>query len=178
LATARDEGGNGDFAIRPAVPADTALILSLIRGLAEYERLLDLCVVTGEALEKWIFRAGLAEAILGEAGGVPVGFALFYPTFSTFLGKPGLYVEDLFIKPGARGKGYGRQMLRHLARLAVERGCGRLEWACLDWNRPGIAFYTSLGAEPLDAWTTYRLDGGALEGLANGAPSPAGKRPD
>ena len=155
-----------NFSIRPAVPADVPLILSLIRGLAEYERLVDECIATEEQLEKWIFQEKKAEVVIGEAGGDPVGFALFFTSFSTFLSKPGIYLEDLFIIPKARGNGYGKQLLRHLARLVVERGYGRLEWACLDWNKPSIAFYLSLGAVRMDEWTTYRLTGEALEHLA------------
>ncbi len=159
-------GAAGHFSIRPAVPADVPAILSLIRGLAEYERLLDACVATEELLEKWLFREGKAEVIMGVEAGRPVGFALFFTSFSTFLGKPGLYLEDLFIVPEARGRGYGKRMLRHLAGLVVGRGYGRLEWACLDWNKPSIDFYLSLDAAPLDEWTTYRLTGEALLRLA------------
>ena len=155
-----------NFSIRAATPADVPLILSLIQGLAEYERLSDDCVATVEELEKWLFVEKKAEVIIGVADGDPVGFALFFTSFSTFLAKPGIYLEDLFVIPKARGNGYGKQILRHLAGLVVERGYGRLEWACLDWNKPSIAFYLSLGAVPMDEWTTYRLTGDALETLA------------
>lgn len=154
------------FVIRSAAPADVPAILSLIRGLAEYEHLLDAFVATEDLLDKWLFREKKAEVIMGEAGGRAVGFALFFTSFSTFLGKPGLYLEDLFIWPEDRKKGYGKRMLRHLARLVVERGYGRLEWACLDWNQPSIDFYLSVGAEPLGEWTTYRLAGDALTSFA------------
>lgn len=157
------------FSIRPAAPADAPEILSLIRGLAEYEHLLDDCVATEELLEEWLFREKKAEVVMGEADGVPVGFALFFTSFSTFLGKPGIYLEDLFIRPHARGKGFGKKMLGYLAGLVVERGYGRLEWACLDWNEPSIKFYLSLGAKRLDEWTTYRLTGEALTRLAEAA---------
>ena len=155
-----------NFSLRPAVPADVPTILSLIRDLAEYERLSDECVATEEALDRWLFREKLAEAVIGVADGDPVGFALFFTSFSTFLAKPGIYLEDLYVVPKARGNGYGKQILRHLAGLVVERGYGRLEWACLDWNKPSIAFYLSLGAVAMDEWTTYRLTGDALAALA------------
>lgn len=160
-----------NFSIRPAVPADVPVILSLIRALAEYERLADECVATEEALEKWLFAEKKCEAVIAVADGDPVGFALFFTSFSTFLGKPGIYLEDLFISPKARGNGYGKQLLRYLARLVVDRGYGRLEWACLDWNKPSIAFYLSLGAVAMDEWTTYRLAGDALGALAGETPA-------
>lgn len=155
-----------NFSMREATPADAPLILSLIRDLADYENLADECVATEDMLERWIFDERKAEVIIGEADGDPVGFALFFTSFSTFLGKPGLYLEDLFIRPKARGNGYGKLMLQHLSRLVLDRGYGRLEWACLDWNKPSIAFYLNLGAVALDDWTTYRLTGTALEKLA------------
>lgn len=161
----------GSLSIRSAVPGDVPLILSLIRSLAEYERMRDQCVATEDELEKWLFREKKAEVVIGEAAGEPVGFALFFTSFSTFLGKPGLYIEDLFVLPEARGKGYGKAILGHLAGLVVGRGYGRLEWACLDWNKPSIVFYLSLGAVPLNEWSTYRLAGDALHNLAKGAPA-------
>ncbi len=161
-----------NFSIRPATPEDVPVILSLIQALAEYERLSDECVATPEELHKWLFVEGKAEAIIGVADGDPVGFALFFTSFSTFLAKPGIYLEDLFVIPKARGNGFGRRILSHLASLVVERGYGRLEWACLDWNKPSIAFYLSLGAVPMDEWTTYRLTGGALDALAAPAEHP------
>ena len=155
-----------NFTIRPAVRADVPLIRSLIAALADYERLLDEMVATDENLEKWLFDEGKAEVVIGEAAGDPVGFALFFTSFSTFLGRPGIYLEDLFVIPKARGNGYGKRILQHLAGLVVERGYGRLEWACLDWNKPSIGFYLSLGAVQQNEWTTYRLVGPALEALA------------
>lgn len=155
-----------NFSIRRATPADVPLILSLIQALAEYENLADECVATEEQLAKWVFEEGRAEVVIGEAAGDPVAFALFFTNFSTFLGRPGLYLEDLFVIPKARGNGYGKILLQHLARLVVERGYGRLEWACLDWNRPSISFYLSMGAVKMDEWTIYRLTGEALEELA------------
>jgi GNAT superfamily N-acetyltransferase len=159
-----------NFIVRPAVPTDMPVILSLIRGLAAYESLE--CDAAPERLEYWLFEKKSAEAVIGEVGGDPVGFALFFTSFSTFVGKPGLYLEDLFVIPKARGNGFGKRMLQYLARLVVERGYGRLEWACLDWNKPSIAFYLSLGAVPLDEWTAYRLAGDALGNLALGDPAP------
>lgn len=155
-----------NFSIRPAVPADVPVILRLIQGLAEYENLAHECIATEELLAKWIFQEKKAEVIIGVADKDPVAFALFFPSFSTFLGKPGIYLEDLFVVPKARGNGYGKQMLKYLSRLVVQRGYGRLEWACLDWNKPSIGFYLSLGAVPMEEWTTYRLTGEALENLA------------
>ncbi len=155
-----------NFTIRDAVPDDAPVILELIRGLAEYERLADEVVADVPLLRKWIFDERKAEVVLGVAGGDIVGFALFFTNFSTFLGRPGIYLEDLFVIPKARGNGYGTLLLQHLAKLVVDRGYGRLEWACLDWNRPSIAFYLSLGAVPMDDWTVYRLAGDALRTLA------------
>ena len=153
--------------IRPAVPGDEALILSFIRALADYEHMSDQVVATPALLREWIFEKKKAEVIFAEAEGKPVGFALFFHNFSTFLGRAGLYLEDLFVLPEARGKGYGEALLRRLARTALDRGCGRLEWACLDWNRPSIDFYTQkMRAVPMDEWTTYRLTGETLEGAA------------
>lgn len=165
--TAPDKTMVTDFHIVPATPADVPDILALIRGLAEYEHLLNDCIATEELLRKWIFDEGKAEVIMGKANGKALGFALFFTSFSTFLGKPGIYLEDLFILPHARGNGFGKKMLAHLAGLVVERGYGRLEWACLDWNEPSIQFYLSLGAQPLNEWTTYRLTGNSLEQLAS-----------
>ena len=153
--------------IRPATPADTPTITALIRALAEYERLTHEVVLDEDELRAHLFgERPYAEVILAEHEGEVVGFALFFHNFSTFLGKPGIYLEDLFVKPEHRGGGYGRALLAHLAKLAVERGCGRLEWAVLDWNEPSIAFYRSLGAVAMDDWTTYRVTGDALGALA------------
>ena len=153
--------------IRPAAPGDEELILSFIRALADYEHMSDQVVATPALLREWIFEKKKAEVVFAEAEGRPVGFALFFHNFSTFLGRAGLYLEDLFVLPEERGKGYGEALLRHLARTALDRGCGRLEWACLDWNRPSIDFYTKrMHAVPMDEWTTYRLTGETLEKAA------------
>jgi GNAT superfamily N-acetyltransferase len=157
------------FAIRPATEADVPLILQFIRDLAEYERLADKVVATEEGLRRSLFGSPrFAEVVIGEEDGAPVGFALFFHNYSTFLGQPGIYLEDLFVKPEARGRGYGKALLTRLAQLARERGCGRVEWAVLDWNEPAIDFYKALGATPMDEWTVFRLTGAALEALARG----------
>ncbi len=150
---------------RMAEEKDTGLILEFIRALAEYEHMADQVVATEELLREWIFEKGKAEVLLGEEDGVPVGFALFFHNFSTFLGRAGIYLEDLFVRPEHRGKGYGKAMLTRLAQIAVERGCGRLEWWCLDWNQPSIDFYRSMGAVPMDEWTVYRIAGDTLQQL-------------
>ena len=155
------------FTIRPAVENDVALILQFIKGLGEYEKLSHEVVATEEKLRKTLFKQKMAEVIIGEYGGEPVGFALFFHNYSTFLGQAGIYLEDLFIMPEMRGKGLGKTMLKHLAKLAVERECGRLEWACLDWNEPSISFYKGLGAKALDDWTVYRVTGETLLKLAD-----------
>ena len=153
--------------IRPAVPGDEQIILSFIRALADYEHMSDQVVATPELLREWIFERKKAEVVFALAGGREVGFALFFHNFSTFLGRAGIYLEDLFVLPEERGKGYGEALLKHLAHLAVERGCGRLEWACLDWNTPSIDFYTKrMHAVPMDQWTVYRLTGETLEEAA------------
>ncbi|HEX8431565.1 MAG TPA: GNAT family N-acetyltransferase [Longimicrobium sp.] len=153
--------------IRPALPADVPLILHFIRRLAEYERLAHEVVATEEILRDSLFGARpAAEVVIAEWEGAPAGFALFFHNFSTFLGRPGLYLEDLFVEPEQRGRGIGRALLGHLARVATERGCGRLEWSVLDWNRDAIRFYRSLGAEAMDDWTVYRVTGDALAALA------------
>lgn len=157
----------GNFKIRFAQPEDTPLILEFIKGLAEYEKMLDCVEATEEILRETLFTRKAAEVIIGEYNGLPVGFALFFHNFSTFIGKPGLYLEDLFVKPEFRGKGLGKIMLSYLAKLAKERDCGRFEWWCLDWNEPSIAFYKSLGAVPMDEWTVYRVSGKALDELAD-----------
>ena len=151
---------------RMAEPKDTALLLTFIRALADYEHMLDLVVATEESIHDWLFVKQTAEAFFILKEEEEVGFALYFYNFSTFLGKAGVYLEDLFVLPEYRGKGYGKAILIHLAQIAQERGCGRLEWACLDWNQPSIDFYRSLGAEPLDEWTVYRLTGETLERLA------------
>lgn len=166
------------IALRPARPDDVPLILQLVRELAEYEREPHAAVATAEQMHRALFGdprdppprggpgAGIAECVMGEVDAVTQGFALFFHNFSTWTGRPGIYLEDLYVRPEARGVGLGRAMLRHLARLAVERGCGRLQWSVLDWNTPAIEFYKSLGAEPMDEWTVYRVHEGALNRLA------------
>ncbi len=151
---------------RYAEETDSALILDFIKGLAEYEKMLDEVIATEELLREWIFEKKKAEVIFALEDGIEVGFALFFHNFSTFLGRAGIYLEDLFVKPEYRGKGYGKGLLKKLAQIAKERGCGRLEWWCLDWNKPSIDFYLSLGAEPMDEWTTYRVTGENLDKLA------------
>ena len=153
---------------RRAKEKDAALILRFIRELAAYEKLDGQVVATEELLREWIFEKGKAEVLFPVENGVEVGFALFFHNFSTFLGRAGLYLEDLYIRPEHRGKGYGKATLQKLARIAVERGCGRLEWSCLDWNTPSISFYLSLGAEPMEEWTVYRLSGEKLSRMAAG----------
>ena len=153
--------------IRPASPEDVPLILSLIRELAEYEKLLHEVTGTEAELRTALFGARPhAECVIAELGGKPAGFALFFHNFSTFLAKPGLYLEDLYVKPELRGKGVGKKLLAHLAALALKRGCGRFEWAVLDWNKPAIDFYRSIGAEMMESWKINRLAGKALERLA------------
>ena len=151
---------------RNATEADCGLILQFIRHLAEYEKMLDLVVADEELLADQLFQKKNAEVIFAMEEGKEVGFALFFHNFSTFLGRAGIYLEDLFVKPEYRGKGYGKGLLKKLAQIAKERGCGRLEWWCLDWNKPSIDFYLSLGAEPMDEWTTYRIAGETLDKLA------------
>lgn len=155
------------FQIRFAKEDDTKLILEFIKELEDYEKLLDEVVATEEVLYESLFARKKAEVIIGEYDGSPVGFALFFHNFSTFLGKPGIYLEDLYIKPEMRGKGLGKIMLSFLGKLAVERNCGRLEWWCIDWNEPSIKFYKGIGAKPMDEWTVYRVDNEALSSLAN-----------
>lgn len=168
--------GQPAFRIAPATARDVPEILAMIRALAEYERLSHLCVATEADLERHLFGTPRrAEVILGLEDGVPVCFALFFHNFSTFLARPGLYLEDLFVRPESRRHGYGRAMLVHLARLAVDRGCGRFEWSVLDWNEPAIGFYHSLGATVLPDWRITRVTGPALTVLANTlAPGVAG----
>jgi GNAT superfamily N-acetyltransferase len=157
-----------ELIIRPAEKRDIALILGFIRELAEYERLDDQVTATEEILEEWIFKKQRAEVLIGERDGQPVGYALFFYNFSTFLGKSGIYIEDVYVRPQYRKRGYGKEFFKHIAGLCRDRGCGRLEWACLDWNKPSIKFYLSLGAVPLDDWTLYRLTGEGIVKLAEG----------
>ena len=154
------------LSIEPAVPDDVPLVLEFIRELAEYEKLADRVVATEADLRRWLFgEKPVAEAVIAREGGTALGFALFFPVFSTFLGRPGIYLEDLFVREAARGQGVGRALLTYLATLAVGRGWGRVEWAVLDWNAPAIAFYRRLGAEVLEHWRVCRLTGQALERL-------------
>jgi GNAT superfamily N-acetyltransferase len=156
-----------DFRIIAATENDVPLILSLIRELADYEKLLREVTATEETLRESLFGARpAAEALLGYEGDTPVGYAIFFHNFSTFLGQRGLYLEDLYVRPPARGRGYGLAFLRYLAQLAIERNCARLEWSVLDWNEPAIGFYKSLGAAPMNEWTVFRLMGDALHTLA------------
>ena len=147
---------------RAAIEADIPKILEFIRALAVYEKMEHEVVATEALLREWIFEKGKAEVIFAMEGETEVGFALFFHNFSTFLGRAGIYLEDLYVLPAYRGRGYGKGLLTELTRIAVARGCGRLEWWCLDWNRPSIDFYKSLGAEPMDEWTTYRIAGETL----------------
>ena len=157
---------NTEVKFRFAKRSDIPLILNFIRGLAEYEKMSDEVVADEKTLEEWIFDKQKAEVIFALEGEKAVGFALFFHNFSTFLGRAGIYLEDLFVLPEYRGKGYGKALLKKLAAIAVERGCGRLEWCCLDWNKPSIDFYLSLGAQPMSDWTVYRLAGNTLTELA------------
>ncbi len=154
-----------DLSFRFANESDTPLILDFIRDLAAYENMLDQVSATEEVLHEWLFEKKKAEVLFAVLGKKEIGFALYFYNFSTFLGKSGLYMEDLFIKPEYRRYGYGKAILKKLAQIALERGCGRLEWWCLDWNKPSIDFYRSLGAVPMNDWTVYRLTGDALRKL-------------
>lgn len=152
--------------LRFAQEKDVSLILEFINKMAEYENMTNEVVATEELLKESLFERKAAEVVIGNYKEEPAGYALFFYNFSTFLGKPGIYLEDLFVKPEFRGKGIGKIMLSFLAKLAIERNCGRLEWSCLDWNKPSIRFYKKLGAIPLDEWTAYRVCDGTLEKLA------------
>lgn len=157
------------LSIRAAQPGDAPLILQFIIELARYERLEHEAIGTVNDLLRWLFSPDrVAESLIAELDGEPVGFALFFRTFSTFLAQPGMYLEDLFVRPMARGRGVGEALLRHVAALAVERGCGRLEWAVLDWNESALRFYRRLGAKAMDQWTTHRVMGSSLQNLAEG----------
>ena len=155
-----------ELTFRCAQRNDAPLILQFIRELADYEKMSDEVVADEETLEEWIFDKGKAEVLFAVVDGQEIGFALFFHNFSTFLGRAGIYLEDLFVKPEYRGKGYGKAVLKKLSSIAVERKCGRLEWWCLDWNQPSIDFYRSLGAEPMSDWTVYRITGDTLNNLA------------
>ncbi len=159
--------GLPDFVLREARAEDCGLILALIRELAEYEKLAHEVVATEEVLRETLFgEQPRGEAVIGEHQGAAVGYALFFHNFSTFTGRPGIYLEDIYVKPELRGRGYGKCLLTYVARLAVERKCSRMEWSVLDWNEPSIQFYRSLGAAPMDGWTVQRLDGSALDEVA------------
>ena len=163
-------GPDAPVRITPATVADAPLILALIRDLAEYERMVDQVVATEADVERALFaERPCAEAVIARVGDEAVGFALFFHTFSTFVGRRGLYLEDLYVRPQFRGRGIGRRLLAHLAALAVERNCGRFEWSVLDWNAPAIAAYRRAGAVPMDEWTVYRLTGDGLRTLAEEA---------
>ena len=154
-----------NLTFRFAEKEDVSKILYFIRELASYEHMLDEVVATEELLEEWLFEKEKAEVLFAVKDGEEIGFALFFHNFSTFLGRAGIYLEDLYVKPEYRGNGYGKALLQELARIALERGCGRLEWWCLDWNQPSIDFYLAMGAEPMKDWTVYRVAGKALEKL-------------
>src|ERR1700720_776666 len=161
-----------NFTIRPATIADVPIILELIRALATYERAPNEVTATEEQLVDVLFgEKPAAEVLLAFEAGTPVGFAVYFYNFSTWLGRPGLYLEDLFVRPEDRGKGYGRALLVHLAKIAHNRGCGRMEWAVLDWNEPAIDFYKKLGARPLDDWTVFRLTRDGISRLADAGPA-------
>ena len=160
------------FVIRPATMADVPIILELIRALATYERAPNEVTATEQGLTEVLFgKKPAAEVLLAFENDTAVGFAVFFHNFSTWLGRPGLYLEDLFVRPEDRGKGYGRALLIALARIARDRGCGRMEWAVLDWNEPAIQFYRKLGAKPLDEWTVFRLTGDGIAKLADSKPN-------
>ena len=161
------------FLIRPATTDDAPTILQLIRDLAEYERAPDEVRATEPQLREVLFgSAPAAQVLLAFEGDEAVGFAVYFFNFSTWLAKPGLYLEDLFVKPATRGKGYGRALLQRLAQIAEERGCGRMEWAVLDWNEPAIGFYKKLGAKPMDEWTVFRLTQDGIAKLGTGSSLP------
>ena len=156
-----------DITYRPAERGDIELIMKFIRDLAEYEKLADQVVADAGVLADWLFEKRVAKVVFALCDGVEAGFALYFHNFSTFLGRAGIYLEDLYVRPGYRGRGLGLGLMRYLARECVQRGCGRLEWSCLDWNRPSIDFYLALGAVPQSEWTTYRLTGEALAALGS-----------
>jgi GNAT superfamily N-acetyltransferase len=159
---------NEHILLRFAEEKDIALILEFIRGLAEYEHLLDMVEVKEADIKEYVFEKKLIEVVIGEYDGTPAGFALFFHNFSTFLGKPGIFIEDIFVKPEMRGRGLGKVLFSFLAKIAVERNCGRLEWSCLNWNKPSIDFYKSQGAQAMDEWTIYRITGKGIKKLAEG----------
>ncbi len=154
------------FQIRKAVPSDTPVIFDLIKKLAVYEKLEDDVITSVEELQENIFSKNFAKVLIAEESGKPVGFALYFYNFSTFVGKPGIYLEDLFVEPEYRGKGYGKALLIALAKIAKAEDCGRFEWSVLDWNTPSIEFYKALGAKPMDEWTVFRLDAAGIVNLS------------
>lgn len=156
-----------ELTFRFANKADVSLILEFIKELAEYEKMLDEVVATEDLLMEWLFEKEKAEVLFAIVDGKEIGFALYFHNFSTFLGRAGLYLEDIYVRPNFRGNGCGKALLKQIATIAVERECGRLEWCCLDWNKPSIDFYLSIGAEPMDDWTTYRITGETLKNLAD-----------
>lgn len=155
-----------EMTFRQAKAGDEGLVLEFIRGIAQYEKMLDEVVATEESIREWMVEKKMVEVIFAEAEGDTVGFALYFQNFSTFVGRAGLYLEDIFVKPQYRKKGYGKAIFKKLAQIAVERGCQRFEWVCLDWNQPSIDFYRSMGAVPMDQWTIYRLSGDAIKKAA------------
>jgi len=159
---------NEHIRLRFAEEKDVALIVGFIRGLAEYEHLLDTVKIQEADIKKYVFEKKLIEVVIGEYDGAPAGFALFFHNFSTFVGKPGIFIEDIFVKPEMRGRGLGKILFSFLAKIAVERNCGRLEWLCLNWNEPSIKFYKSQGAQAMDEWSTYRVTGDGIKKLAEG----------
>jgi GNAT superfamily N-acetyltransferase len=174
----RDGRAQRGFAIRPARPDDCETIANLVRELAVYEKLERFAKATAEDFRVNLFGPRpYAEAIMAEVDGEPVGLALGFPTFSTFRGQPGFYLEDIFVRPEHRGRGIGKALLASIAKLTRERGCGRLEWSVLDWNAPAIGFYRALGARPMDEWTVYRIDDGPLDRLAAQAPDERSTEP-
>lgn len=164
--------GKDNLRIRAAGEKDVKLILHMIRALAEYERMADQVTATEVLLVEWLFEKRVAEVLIAESGDNPVGFALYFFNFSTFLGKAGIYLEDLYVLPEYRRRGIGKRLLQTLASKAIERGCGRLEWSCLNWNEASIRFYRSLGAAAMSDWTVYRLTGETLAALADDASDP------
>ena len=165
--TQREQILPASIIFRFAERGDCALILRFIRELAKYEHMENDVVATDELIAQWLFDKRAAEALFAVVDGIEVGFALFFSSFSTFLGRAGMYLEDIYVLPEYRGRGIGATMFKRLAKISVERDYGRFEWACLDWNTPSIEFYNSLGAKPINGWTTYRLSGRALADLAN-----------
>ncbi|MDL2310781.1 GNAT family N-acetyltransferase [Peptostreptococcaceae bacterium OttesenSCG-928-C18] len=154
------------FKLRKTTREDTGLILGFIKELADYEKMTDDVVATEELIEEHVFDKERVEVLIAEENNIPIGFCLFFYNFSTFVGRSGIYLEDIYLKPNYRGKGYGKIIFKELAKIAVERNCGRMEWVCLDWNKPSIDFYKKMGAISMDEWTTYRLTGDSLRKVA------------